>query len=91
MVKKEGKVASFKSALRGTEFQQPETKLKKLFRSLNLLRLIKLAALFMVSNLLTFCRAACPGSATFATESKPISTIIGATSHMLTTRGYSLA
>ena len=45
----------------------------------------------MVSNLLIFCRAACPGSATFATESRTISTIGGATSYKLTTRGYSLA
>ena len=80
MAKKEEKVASFLSAFRGTDLQQTKEKLKKGSKSLNLLRLIKLAALFMVSNLLTFCRAACPGSATTATESSAISTIGGATS-----------
>ena len=44
----------------------------------------------MVSNLFTFCRAACPGSATSATESYPVSTQAGATSFKLSTRGYSI-
>ena len=44
----------------------------------------------MVSNLLIICRAACAGSATSATESSAISTVGGATSYKLTTRGYSL-
>ena len=78
--KKEGKVAIFKSAFRGTDFQQTKAKLIKGSSSLNLLRLIKLVALFMVSNLSIFCRAACPGSASFATESSAISTLGGATS-----------
>ena len=80
MAKKEEKVVSFKSAFRGTDLQQTKEKLKKGSKGLNLLRLIKMVALFMVSNLLTFCHAACPGSATTATESITISTISGATS-----------
>ena len=44
----------------------------------------------MVSNLFTFCRAACPGSATSATESNAVSTQVGATSFKLATRGYSI-
>ena len=80
MAKKEEKVASFKSAFRGTDLQQTKEKLKKGSQKINLLRLIKLAAFFMVGNLLSYCHAACPGSVTSATESIAISTIGGASS-----------
>ena len=90
MAKKEGKVENFKGAFRDTDFQQTKAKLKKGYQSLNLLRLFKLAALFMVSRLLTLCRSACPGSATSAIESSAVSTLLGATSLKLSNRGHSL-
>lgn len=78
------------STFRGSDWRQNKAKLKQGSRGLNLLRLVELAAFFMVSNLLTSCRAACPSSATVPTESSAISTISGATSHVLSNRGYSL-
>ena len=80
----------FDSTFRGMDLRQTKAKLKKGSQGLNLLRLIKIASLFVLSNLLTFCRGACPGAANVPTESKDISGIIGSTSYVLPNRGYSL-
>ena len=70
--------------------QLTKVKIKKGSQGLNLLRLVKLVALFTICNLLTYCRAACPGSATVPTESSFISGFSTSTSNKLANRGYSL-
>ena len=80
----------FDSTFRGMDLRQTKAKLKKGSQGLNLLRFIKLASLFAVSTLLTYCRGACPGAATVPTESSNISGISGSTSSVLPNRGYSL-
>ena len=90
-LKQEGTLKSSAWNYRVKDLRQTKAKLKKGFQVLNLLSIGKLLILFMVSNLVTICNAACPDAATVPTQlSVNVSGILGATSNKLTTSGYSL-
>ena len=89
-LKKVRNVPEFDSSFKATDLRQTKSILKNGSQGLNLLRLVKLAALFAVCNLLTYCRASCPGPATVPTQLNAFTSISDSRSQKLETRGYSL-